>query len=122
MSWTAKNDRLPPQSWVVQSRRGHGYMRTKVGPDDFQFVLDFDGPALRALDPKTPVEVVFSVDGNGQATYSNAQPNAIAGGWRTTLRFKRLDSAKPVELRAFLKTSNETVSETWSYLLPARAR
>jgi periplasmic glucans biosynthesis protein len=122
MSWTAKNDRLPPQSWVVQSRRGHGYMRTKVGPDDFQFVLDFDGPALRALDPKTPVEVVFSVDGNAQATFSNAQPNAVSGGWRTTLRFKRLDAAKPVELRAFLKTSNETVSETWSYLLPARAR
>ena len=122
MWWQMKSDRLPPQAWVMQSRRGHGYMRTKVGPDEFQFVLDFDGPALRALDPKTAVDVVFTVDRNAEVLYRNAQPNDVAGGWRTTLRFKRLDAAKPVELRAFLKTSNETVSETWSYLLPARAR
>src|SRR5262249_21009887 len=111
-------------AWIVQSRRGHGYMPTgtKIGPDDFQFVLDFDGPALRALDPKTPVEVVFTAGSNAEVVYRNAQLNEVVGGWRTTRRFKRLESAKPVELRAFLKTSNETVSETWSYLLPARAR
>jgi periplasmic glucans biosynthesis protein len=122
MSWQVKTDRTPPQSWVVQTRRGHGYMQNKIGPEEFQFVLDFDGPALRALDPKAAVNVVFTAGANGEVLYSNAQPNDVAGGWRTTLRFKRRDAAKPVELRAFLKTSNETVSETWSYLLPARAR
>lgn len=122
MSWQMKNDRMPPQSAVVQSRRGHGYTRTKVGPDEFQFVLDFDGPALRALAPSAAVEAVFTAGANAQVLYSNAQPNDAAGGWRATLRFKRLDAEKPVELRAFLKTSNETVSETWSYLLPPKTR
>jgi glucans biosynthesis protein len=120
--WQMKNDRLPPQGWVVQSRRGHGYTRTKVGPDEFQFVLDFDGPALRALDSTATVEAVVTANGNGQVLYSHAQPNDAVGGWRATLRFKRLDPARPVELRAFLKTTSETLSETWSYLLPAQAR
>jgi glucans biosynthesis protein len=122
MSWQMKSERTPPQSWVVQSRRGHGYTRDDVGPDEFQFVLDFDGPALRKLDSSATVQAVFTADHNAEVLYSNAQPNDAAGGWRATLRFKRLDAAKPIELRAYLKTSNETVSETWSYLLPSRAR
>jgi glucans biosynthesis protein len=122
MAWQMKSDRTPPQGWVVQSRRGHGYMRTKVGPDEFQFVLDFDGPALRALAANAEVSAVFTTDHNAEVLYRNVQPNDAAGGWRVTLRFKRLDAAKPVELRAFLKTRNETVSETWSYLLPVRAQ
>ena len=121
MSWQSKNDRMPPQAWVVQSRRGHGYTRTKVG-DEVQYVLDFDGPALRALDPQTVVTAVVTADHNAEVLYTNVQPNDAAAGLRATLRFKRIDAAKPVELRAFLKTSNETVSETWSYLLPARAK
>ena len=35
-----------------------------------------------------------------------------------TLRVKRLDDSKPVELRAFLKSGDNTLSETWSYILP----
>jgi glucans biosynthesis protein len=31
---------------------------------------------------------------------------------------KRLDDAKPVELRGFLRDERETLSETWSYALP----
>jgi glucans biosynthesis protein len=122
MAWQTKNGRLPPQGWVVQSRRGHGYTSQPVAPDEFQFVLDFDGPALRALDASAQVEAVFTADANATALYSNAHPNDAAGGWRATLRFKRIDPARPVELRAFLKTRNPTVSETWSYLLPSRAR
>jgi glucans biosynthesis protein len=122
MAWQMKSARTPPQSWVVQSRRGHGFSKIKLPPDEFQFVLDFDGPALRGLDPKTAVEAVFTGDRNAKVLYSNAHLNDATGGWRATLRFKRLDADKPVELRAFLKTSNETVSETWSYLLPARSK
>ena len=124
MQWEMKSNRTPPQAWVVQTRRGHGFSKDSVPfpPDEFQFVLDFDGPALRALDAKAKVAAVFTADANARVFYSNVEPNEAAGGYRATLRFKRLDAEKPVELRAFLKTSNETVSETWSYLLPARAR
>jgi periplasmic glucans biosynthesis protein len=33
-------------------------------------------------------------------------------------RLRRLDAAKPVEVRAQLKHKNEIVSETWSYIVP----
>lgn len=121
MAWQMKRDQLPPQAWVVQSRRGHGYMRDKVPEQQFQYVLDFDGPALRALPADAAVKALVTSDGNGDVLFVNAQPNDAAGGWRVTFRFKRLDPAKPVELRAFLQMPNQTVSETWSYLLPARA-
>jgi len=44
--------------------------------------------------------------------------NDVTGGWRSVLRFRRLDRAKPVELRAHLQKGNEVLSETWSYILP----
>jgi glucans biosynthesis protein len=50
----------------------------------------------------------------------NAWPNEVTGGWRTTLRLQRVDEAKPVELRAFLRTASGAISETWSYILPPR--
>jgi periplasmic glucans biosynthesis protein len=34
------------------------------------------------------------------------------------VRFRRLDRAKPVELRAHLHRGSEVLSETWSYILP----
>jgi glucans biosynthesis protein len=116
LTWQRENDTRPPLSWVVQTRRGHGYVRK---PDDsISYVIDFDGPALRKLAADAPVEAVFTLDGNAEMLESNAYRNDITGGWRTTLRFKRLDEKKPVELRAFLRLNNATLSETWSYVLP----
>jgi glucans biosynthesis protein len=116
--WQLTSERRPPQSWVVQSRRGHGYSPEKIGPGEFQFVIDFDGPALRALPDDALLDAVFTVDGNATLIKQNVYRNEVAGGWRATLRFKRLDAAKPTELRGFLKHLDQTVSETWSYLLP----
>ena len=36
------------------------------------------------------------------------------------LRFKRHDDKKPAELRAFLRSGNATLSETWSYIVPVQ--
>jgi len=44
--------------------------------------------------------------------------NDVTGGWRLVLRVRRIDDAKPVEIRAFLKGDANTVTETWSYILP----
>jgi len=41
--------------------------------------------------------------------------------WRMTVRFKRNDAAKPVELRAYLKQQQSTLTETWSYIVPPEA-
>jgi len=44
--------------------------------------------------------------------------NDATGGWRLSLRLQRLDSGKPVEMRASLHSGNKGISETWSYILP----
>jgi len=43
----------------------------------------------------------------------------VSGGWRVMVDFQRGDAKQPVELRAFLRSGTRTLSETWSYALPA---
>jgi len=115
--WQKDTDTHPAQSWVVQTRRGQGYVRK---PDNsIGFVLDFDGPALRALAPDGTVEGVVSADANGELIEAKTRRNDVTGTWRITLRVRRLDDNKPLELRAHLQGSNHNVlSETWSYIIP----
>jgi len=117
MLWQRETETRPPLAWVSQTRRGHGYVRK---PDDAvsSYIVDFEGPALRKLPPDAPVEAVFTVDGNAEIVEVNCYRNEVSDGWRATLRFKRLDEKKPVEMRAFLRHENVTLSETWSYVLP----
>ena len=102
-------------SWVVQTRRGHGYSRD---PDPtIGFVVDFEGPALRRLAPDEVVDPVVTADANGELVERVAQRNEVTGGWRMRVRVKRIDDDKPVELRGFLRSGTNTLSETWSYVL-----
>ena len=38
-----------------------------------------------------------------------------------TVRVKRADASKPVEMRAFISQDGKSLSETWSYILPAES-
>ncbi len=114
--WQKDSDTRPPLSWVTQTRRGRGYVRN---PDSsIGFAIDFDGPALRKLPSDAKLEGVVEADANGEIVERTVQRNDTTGAWRLVLRVKRIDPAKPVEMRAFLKGSATNVSETWSYILP----
>ena len=114
--WQLDNTVRPPQSWVTQTRRGHGYRRQ---PDDsIDFVIDFEGPVFAKLSADTKVEPVITGQ-TAETREALAYPNTVTTGYRMALRLKRLDDAKPVELRAFLRAEGGgAISETWSYLLP----
>jgi glucans biosynthesis protein len=114
--WQMDNAERPPQSWVMQTRRGHAYRKT---PDDgIDFVIDFEGPAFMKLTPDAKVEPVVTGQ-NAEIREAIAYPNAVTNGYRLALRVKRQDDAKPMELRAFLRAAGSgAISETWSYLLP----
>lgn len=116
MLWQKDGETRPPLSWVTQTRRGHGYLR-KVD-DSLALVVDFEGPALDKLAPDTKLEAVVSSDANGKLLETNAYRNDVSGGWRMTVRLRRNDDAKPVELRGYLRHGSDTLSETWSYILP----
>ena len=115
--WQKETDTRPPHSWVTQTRRGHGYVRSPnstVG-----MILDFDGPLLRKLPPDAKVEGVISNDPTVEIVRRHTYRNDATGGWRMALELRRVDSGKTAELRAYLRMDNNPVSETWSYVLPA---
>jgi len=114
--WQMETSTRPPQGWVVQTRRGHGYR--KQADDSLDFVVDFEGPAFEKLAPEITIDPVVTGQ-NVEIRETIAHPNVATGGYRLSIRLKRLDESKPVELRGFLRgPSGETLTETWSYLLP----
>jgi glucans biosynthesis protein len=116
--WQRARDTRPPGAWVVQSRAGHGPLPTGVVPDDFQLVVDFAGPSLESLAADAAVEPVVTVDPHTRLVEKNAFRLDANGRWRMTLRARRDDDRRPAELRAFLRTPDHTLTETWTYLKP----
>ena len=122
VSWQGKNQQLPPNGYVTQSRRGNGFIPLNkdgsLPPNQpTQFTVDFGGPALDALPADAPVKAVATADANGRIVESLAYKNPATGHWRMTVRLQRTNPAQPVELRAFLQHSGNAVSETWTYLV-----
>ncbi|MDQ9171409.1 glucan biosynthesis protein G [Oxalobacteraceae bacterium R-40] len=116
LSWQKDSERRPPLSWVTQTRRGHGWR--KAQDDSLALSVDFEGPVFKKLGTDDKVEAIVSTDANGKIEEINAIRNMMTGGWRMTVQLRKVDAKKPVELRGFLKHDNETISETWSYILP----
>jgi glucans biosynthesis protein len=66
------------------------------------YLVDFEGPALKALLEDAPVRSELSLDSNAELLENNVRYNPNTKGWRLTLRFKVKDPSKPVEMRAAL--------------------
>jgi glucans biosynthesis protein len=116
IAWQLDNETRPPSAWVVQTRRGGSFTRHPDG--SIGLLLDFDGPALRKLDKNAKLEAVVSLDANAQLVENTLYQNTVTGGWRQSIRVKRIDNDKPIEMRSYLRSNNTAISETWSYLLP----
>ncbi|MGH8462475.1 MAG: glucan biosynthesis protein G [Stenotrophobium sp.] len=120
LSWEMDKPTRPPDAWVAQSLRGQGYQKDPDG--SIRFTLDFVGPALSKLPADAPVISGVWLDDNAQLIERQVLHNDVTRGWRVTIRFKRLDDDKPVEMRAFLSKDKKPISETWSYILPAQSQ
>jgi glucans biosynthesis protein len=114
LHWQGDAPTQPPAGWTVQSRRGRGWAPLAAG--ELQYVLDFDGPALRALPAGAEVAAVASAGAGGRVTEARAYPHP-QGGWRMQLRVQRSDPAQPLELRAFLQSRGQALTETWAALI-----
>lgn len=116
LTWQRETEARPPLSWVTQTRRSQNPARKPE--NSVMLSVDFAGPALEKLAADARPEGITSTDANGEILENTLRRNS-AGGWRMTLRIRQIDIKKPVELRAFLRHDNNTLSETWSYILPA---
>jgi len=108
----------PPGAWVTQTRIGRGF--TELAEGEQQFVVDFTGPSLAALPAAATVKAVVTAPSNGQIVESNAYRVEATGAWRMTVRVKQLIPTQPTELRGFLQSDTNVLTETWSNILPAR--
>lgn len=116
LRWQKDSETRPPHAWVMQTRRGREV--TRKADAGTGFTIDFVGPALKKLPPDAQLEGVVTIDGNGQVLDRRTFRNEATEGWRVTFRVRRLDDKKPVELRGYLASGNQPMSETWSYVLP----
>ena len=121
LHWSGADAAGPPLARVLQTRLGFGYREQVLDPARVQFHIDFAGPGLDAAcdGGATPIKAVASGNDNVRALKAIAYPNPVRGGCRMTLEFERVDRARAVELRAFLRRGTHALSETWSYAMAA---
>ncbi|KRD27400.1 glucan biosynthesis protein D [Acidovorax sp. Root267] len=119
LSWQGDGQQRPPGAWATQSRRGMGYTKETAAAlrQQAQFVVDFDGPALKALPAEAVVKAVVSADANGKVLENIVYRNPATDQWRMTVRVQRQKADRPIELRAFLQHDNNAVSETWTHII-----
>lgn len=116
--WQGHQQQRPPGAWVVQTRVGRGF--AELAPGEHQFIVDFAGPAIDGLAASAPLRAQVNAGDNGRIVEQALYRNEAARSWRLALRVRQLRSDQPVELRAFLQHQRDTVSETWSNILPAQ--
>ena len=86
---------------------------TVAPPEGLRFLVDFSGGLLDTIDQSTPVVPVVSAD-RGEVGDAVAVFNPYDKSWRMQVDILNHDN-QPVEIRAFLKSSDHTLTETWTY-------
>jgi len=114
MSWYGDDRTRPAGARATATRRDEGTF-----DDADRFVIDFEGGVLHSLPEGTVLRAVVTADGSEDRAEILEQQvirNPATGGWRLVFQVSHPGDA-PLELRAFLAHDEETLSETWSYLL-----
>jgi glucans biosynthesis protein len=110
----------PPLGYVEATRAGD------AGNGGQRFVIDFMSKALNLLLPPSKVEGVVTCGKGAVVSEQQVEKNEHTGGWRLSfvVRPDQAPSAlekvlpkrkPPVDLRAFLKINDTTLTETWNY-------
>jgi len=107
----------PPAGYVVHTFVGAGRnpgVTCDVDRDSLRFLVDFrvDTPVGHGK-----VEGVVSATDDMPVTEISVMRNTAVHGYRLTFLVNPTPG-KPLELRAFLRRGSNTLTETWSYLLP----
>jgi periplasmic glucans biosynthesis protein len=108
-----------PMGHAVNTFVGDG---DKVGGGNvkgaYRVIVDFAGKPLARLSPHASVVATVSAQQDGKVLEHYVQYVAAVHRWRLSILAKPAQG-KPLALRAFLKDGDQTLTETWNYLLPA---
>ena len=114
LSWKMHDESTLSPKRAISTRLGE----IVAFPDTRRFVIDFDGPDLRAMPADAPVFAEINSSSNGFVTENQCFKNVKTDGWRVEFKLDTDDSnVNPVELRCrlLLSTTKQPISETWSY-------
>ena len=80
-----------------------------------RFAVDFAGGELASLAEGDKVEPVITAS-RGEIEITSARPLKAIEGWRAMFDIKPTDdSIEPIDLRLYLRTGKQTLTETWLY-------
>jgi glucans biosynthesis protein len=101
---------------AVEGAAGFGHaLATRLreqSPERARFEVDFRVPNAQGM--SRPVELEVSA-GDGELITQQLLPDAALGGFRASFDIVRKDAGRELELRAFLRSGNNVLTETWSY-------
>ncbi|MDU6432716.1 MAG: glucan biosynthesis protein G, partial [Pantoea sp.] len=110
-------------AWVKNTLRSAGDVKQSNlvrQPDgSIAFTIDFVGKAMSQMPDNSQVAPQVSVGDNGEVVEQSVRYNPVTKGWRLVLRLRVKDNKQPTEMRAALVSGDKTLTETWSYQLPA---
>lgn len=80
----------------------------------WRFAVDFAGGDLSLLGPKAKVEAVITAS-RGRVEITSARPLSSVNGWRAMFDLVPPDGTEPIDIRMFLRSAGQPLSETWVY-------
>ncbi|HEX5514586.1 MAG TPA: glucan biosynthesis protein G [Gammaproteobacteria bacterium] len=128
MNWYKADPQRVPAGHVVATRVDNHHASKGENDHIRRFMVEFDGNVLRTLPADAAVEAVVDVGEGARLLETQVMKNSVTDGWRLVFQItgskagpiKRVleaNDAQPVELRAFLRNGDDTLTETWSYAL-----
>jgi len=115
LHWGAQPPVAPPLARVVATRAGLGGV---VGRPrkywSWRFAIDFVGGDLSLLGKKAKVEPVITAS-RGRVEITSARPLHSIQGYRAMFDIVPTESTEPIDLRLYLASNGQALSETWLY-------
>jgi len=114
--WAADEPYPTPLARCVATRLGNGGQAGTIRPKGVRkFMVEFRGETLAKLPSGViPRPVLTSSQGEFSNILTEAVPNDVPGHWRTQFDLT-VTSSEPVEMRCYLRSADEVLSETWLY-------
>jgi periplasmic glucans biosynthesis protein len=116
LHWGAQAPAQPPLATVRATRTGlGGVIGRKREYFSWRFAVDFAGGKLALLGKDADVESVVTAS-RGRIELVSARPLDPIDGWRALFDIvPEDDSTEPIDLRLYLRSGKQALSETWIY-------
>ena len=115
--WLAESPAPSDLARVVATRLGRGGQPGPPRPKGVRkFMLEFLGGPLASLPFGVKPELIVTASRGIFGSYQliEAVPDSVAGHWRAQFDLI-VEGSDPVEMRGFLKSGGETLTETWMF-------